>query len=124
MKAEKTYTSNEICRITKDTVIKGSLNSSSDIRIDGIFEGDLNTTAKVVVAETAQILGDIVCGDLDLLGIVKGSVYVNNVAHLKSTALFEGDLNTKKIAIEVGARFDGVCKMITDEEFEKVKTGK
>ena len=39
---------------------------------------------------------------------------------LKSDCRVDGDLHTKRLQVDLGARFNGNCKMIDDAEFEKV----
>lgn len=109
---------NEISRIAEGTVIKGSLASEYDIRIDGTFEGDLLTKGKLVVGNNARIKGNIVCETADIWGYVEGELVTAGVTSFKSVANFMGNLKTSRIAIEMGAVFNGTCKIISDEEFE------
>ena len=57
---------NEVSRIATGTVFKGEIESKSDIRIDGTFDGKINSTGRVVVGEGANVKGEIVCGDADI----------------------------------------------------------
>ena len=108
---------NEVSRIAEGTVVKGSLASEYDIRIDGTFEGDLLTKGKLVVGNNAHIKGNIVCDTADIWGRVEGELVTAGVTSFKSVASFMGNLKTSRIAIEMGAIFNGTCKIITDEEF-------
>ena len=45
---------NEVSRISTGTVLKGEINSPVDLRIDGIFEGRIFSSGRVVVGEKAD----------------------------------------------------------------------
>ena len=111
---------NEVSRISTGPVIKGEINSPNDIRIDGAFEGKLVCKGRVVVGEKAVIKGDIICENLDFWGRLEGSLYVKDILSLKDTCEVAGDLHVKRLAVELGARFNGACMMLTEGEFDKL----
>lgn len=100
--------------------MKGEINTDSDIRIDGEFEGKLVSKGRVVIGETAVITGDIVGTNVDFWGKMKGNFYVKDTLSLKSSAQVDGDMHTKRLQVELNARFNGSCHMIEDGEFEKL----
>ena len=71
-KMEPVVNANAISRISAGTIIKGEIISPCDIRIDGTFEGKIQSKGRVVVGESAHIKGDIVCDSIDLWGKVEG----------------------------------------------------
>ncbi|MGM9740354.1 MAG: polymer-forming cytoskeletal protein [Candidatus Cryptobacteroides sp.] len=111
---------NEVSRISTGTVIKGEINSPNDIRIDGTFEGKIICKGRVVAGEKAVIKGDIVCENVDFWGKLDGSLYVKDTLTLKDTCTVTGDLHIKRLVVELGARFNGACKMLVEGEFEKL----
>ena len=119
-KSEPNLNVNSISRISAGTVIKGEIISPSDIRIDGTFEGKVQTKGRVVVGETAVVKGDIICENIDLWGKVNGNVYVKDTLALMEGCQVDGNLNIKILSVELGATFNGNCRMITDGEFNKV----
>ena len=110
---------NTVCRISEGTSVKGEINSRNDLRIDGEVEGKLFSEGRIVVGEKALIKGAILCNDLDLWGAVDGDVYVKELLSVKSTAKVSGSLHVRKLQVEMGAAFNGTCKMITDSDFEE-----
>lgn len=118
-KTEATAPSNDICRISKGTSINGIVTSTSDIRIDGSFEGTLYTKGKLVVGDLSTIKGKIFCNSCDLWGCVDGEIYVEDIINLKSNSSFSGALKAPKVGIEVGAIFNGQCNIITKEAYTK-----
>lgn len=108
---------NEVSRISAGTEVQGNLISQSDIRIDGVFEGDMVTSGKLVLGDKATIMGNVICSSADIWGIVEGELCAKESITFKSTASFTGNLKTNKICIEMGAAFSGSCKIITEDEF-------
>jgi len=98
-------------RIEANTLIKGDISSAADFRIDGILEGNLNTTGKVVIGSTGKITGDVSCLQADIAGFFKGELEVAEILSLQETAQIEGKIYTKKIAIIPGAIFNAQCSM-------------
>ena len=108
---------NDVNRISVGTEIKGTLNSSGDIRIDGVFEGKLTTAGKLVIGEGAKFIGEIVCKSCDVWGHLEGSVVVKELLGLKKVGYIKGDVSCQKLVIEEGGSFNGTCNMINDSSF-------
>ena len=119
-KTEPVVNVNSISRISAGTVIKGEILSPTDIRIDGTFEGRVQSKGRVVVGESATIKGDIVCENVDLWGKVEGNLFVKDTLSLKEGCIVEGNLHIRRLAVELGATFNGNCKTITEAEFNKL----
>ena len=111
---------NEVSRVSAGTTIKGEIYSPSDIRIDGSFEGRIYSRCKVVVGEKAVITGDIICSNVDFWGKIKGNFYVKDTLSLKDTSTVDGDINVRRFQVELDAKFNGNCHMITEDEFDKI----
>jgi len=97
--------------IGNGTVIEGEISSNGDIRIDGIIRGSVTSKAKVVIGSTGQVEGDIVCQNADISGSVLGKTNVAEMLFLKTPARINGDIQTGKLVVEVGASFTGNCSM-------------
>ena len=119
-KPEQTVNVNSISRISAGTVIKGEILSPNDIRIDGTFEGKITSKGRVVLGETAVVKGDIVCNNIDLWGKVDGNVYVKDTLSLKEGCTMNGNLHVRRLSVELGATFNGNCKMISEADFDRV----
>lgn len=123
-KTETVVNVNSISRISAGTIIKGEIVSPCDIRIDGTFEGKIQSKGRVVIGETAFIKGDIICDNIDLWGKVEGNVFVKDTLNLKDGCVVNGNLNIRKISVELGATFNGNCKMISEADFDRVSGAK
>lgn len=122
-KVEANLNVNSVSRISAGTVIKGEINSPSDIRVDGTFEGRIISKGRVVVGESATIKGDVICENIDLWGNLDGNVFVKDTLSLKEGCEINGNLHIKRLSVELGATFNGNCHMITEAEFDKLSSG-
>lgn len=100
-----------INRIVEGTSIEGEIRCESNIRIDGVFVGNLTTKGRCVIGPNGKIEGTITCQNAEIEGIVKGKVHVQQLLSLKGSAKVEGDIFTDKLSIEPGAAFTGACNM-------------
>ena len=111
---------NDISRISAGTEVKGSLISRSDIRIDGVFEGELITSGKLVLGEKAVVRGNVMCANADIWGKMEGDLIVGDTVSFKQDSSYEGQLKTIRICIEMGASFSGGCQIINEAEFKSL----
>lgn len=110
--------------IRKGTNIKGDIECSGDIRIDGNLTGTLQAQGKVVIGETGKVEGEIICANADVSGTLKASIKVKELLLLKSTSNLVGDIHTNKLAIEPGANFSGSCSMGSVKDIQSVNKSK
>ncbi len=68
-------------------------------------------SAQLVIGPAGKVTGDIVCLNADIEGTVAGTIKVDGVLLLKSTAVFNGNIVTTKLGVENGAEFTGTCSM-------------
>lgn len=97
--------------IGNGTIIKGEIESNGDIRIDGKVCGILRSNGRIVLGQNGEVEGELYCKQADLSGHVNGKIFVDELTSLKSTSRVEGELTTRQLFIEIGARFSGKCDM-------------
>lgn len=107
----------EISRLSSSTEMKGALVSSSDIRIDGKFEGKIITEGKVVIGNTSVVTGDIIAMNAEIWGKVTGNLCIGDTLSLDDGCSVEGGFEVVRFSVELGASMNGTCRMITSEEF-------
>lgn len=117
-KTEPQVNINSVSRISAGTLFKGEMISPADIRIDGRFEGKIYSEGKVVVGEAAEIAGDVICTNVDIWGKMTGNLFVKDITSLKAGCAINGNLQVRRLIIELGATFNGNCRMITAEEYD------
>ena len=118
-KIEQAANVNLVSRISAGTYVKGEIISPNDLRIDGKFEGSIFSEGKVVIGESAEVNARIVCVNADVWGKTKGSFTVKDILAIKSDCTVEGELQVRRLIVELGAAFNGTCKMISEQEYEK-----
>ncbi len=102
-------------RLVEGTKISGDIVSESNIRIDGTVDGNVNSSAKIVIGENGSVTGNISCIDADIEGTLHGDAQINGVLILREKATIHGDINTVRIHIEEGATFNGACRMNSND---------
>jgi len=102
--------------IEKDTTFVGNFVSESDFRIDGTFEGSIETKGKVVIGEKGSINGTIVCSSADIAGNFTGTIQVKDLLSVESTGSVEGDVTISKLIVESGAIFNAKSSMKEEQE--------
>jgi cytoskeletal protein CcmA (bactofilin family) len=91
--------------ISSGMTVIGKVNCDGTIKIFGRIEGELHGST-VVIADGAQMEGDIVAEDLTVGGRVKGTIHAKRVK-LIGSADVDGDIYHRALSIEENARFEG-----------------
>jgi cytoskeletal protein CcmA (bactofilin family) len=109
-------------RFGSSTDLKGDIVSQEDFRIDGTFEGNFETTGKLVVGPSGKLSGTIKAGHAEVMGEISGDLIVKELLSIKSSAKIEGNVKTGKLSVEQGATFNATCEM-TSAKTVKVESG-
>lgn len=91
--------------IGPDVSIRGDIEASADLHIDGAVTGDI-VCAALVQGENSHIEGEVRAKSARLAGTVQGLVEVADLVVLKS-AKVEGDVSYDTLTIEQGATVNG-----------------
>ena len=102
---------NYVNRICAETRMVGEMETQHDMRIDGCFEGNIKTAGRLVIGETGKYKGTVQCKFLDVWGEFVGSVNAADVVSFKMGAVFDGEVHTGKLMMELGVVFNGTCVM-------------
>lgn len=93
------------------TKFKGSVNTDKPLRIDGAFEGEIQSTSLVYVTECGYLNGTVNCAEFQLVGRAEGTITCTELMEFAPTGQFKGDVTTKDIIIVKGSRLEGNCKI-------------
>jgi cytoskeletal protein CcmA (bactofilin family) len=93
------------------TTLKGDIQSQSDLRIDGVLIGNIQTAAKIVVGSQGVVEGDIQGLQADIVGKVNGNIRVRELLQLRGEAVVTGNIYAGKLQVEPSATFNGQCHM-------------
>jgi cytoskeletal protein CcmA (bactofilin family) len=94
--------------ISSGLSIVGKIVGHGALTIFGHVEGEVRAST-VMIAEGAQMLGDVVAEELTVGGHIKGTIHANRVK-LNNTGVVEGDIFHRTLAIEENARFEGMSR--------------
>ncbi len=83
-----------------------------NLRINGTFEGVLNTKGNLMIGENAVVNADITGESIIVAGKVSGNITAIKDLKLISPARVIGDIKTPLLSIAEGAIFDGVSRML------------
>ena len=97
--------------ISQDTTIIGDLTSSGDFRIDGVIEGNIKSTGKIVVGNTGFIKGTLQGTDAYFEGKFSGKLTLSGTLTLKPSAHIEGEVVVGKLSVDPDATFNVKCTM-------------
>jgi cytoskeletal protein CcmA (bactofilin family) len=104
-----------INRIVEGTLVEGTINSDSNLRIDGEFKGNLITKGRLVVGLKGKVSGTVNCLCCDVEGTLEGDVTVLELLSMKSSSTVQGDLYYGQLSVEAGAKALGTFRMGVSE---------
>ena len=122
MAENKFFSSPSVDIIESSTKIVGDIFSEADFRIDGIVEGNVTTSGKIVVGKSGKINGKINCSNADISGSISGKIEVNEVLSLMSESLIKGDIVTGKLSVEEGAQVEASISMKSGKQLKAVES--
>ena len=94
----------------------GHLKSDGGIRVEGTFEGLLESAGNVIVGESAKVLADISARNVSVAGSVKGNITANGRLEILSTGRVWGDIHVTSFLIDEGGVFRGQSLMQATDE--------
>jgi len=95
------------------TKFRGEIQADGSIRIDGIYEGSIETAGNLIIGEQAKIVADIVAHNVSVSGAVKGDIHANRVEVLETGHIW-GDLRVNSFTLDDGGFVSGQVHMHTD----------
>jgi cytoskeletal protein CcmA (bactofilin family) len=108
--------------ISSGTIVNGDLVSDNDLRIDGTINGNVSSTAKIIIGPSGYVEGNIEGQQADITGKVSGNIIVKEILQLRGTCLVQGNITAEKLQIEPTAVFNGQCHMSSAATFIQMST--
>ncbi len=93
------------CRIT------GTLEISGESVIEGVVEGEIKSTGKLTISESASVDANIHGELVRVFGEVTGDIECTELLELHVGARVSGDITSPSLVIEDGVVFEGRCSM-------------
>jgi cytoskeletal protein CcmA (bactofilin family) len=107
--------------IGKSVVIKGELNGSEDLTIEGQVEGKIELRQNVLtIGANGKIKAQVFAKSVIILGEVTGNVSASDKVDIRDNGSVDGDIAAPRVAIAEGAHFRGSIDM---QKTGSAKTG-
>ncbi|MBP7056710.1 MAG: polymer-forming cytoskeletal protein [Candidatus Omnitrophica bacterium] len=103
-----------------DASMQGSLvfKDPVNLRINGRFEGTLDTKGSLMIGENASVDADISGDSIVIAGRVNGNIRASKELKLIAPAHVVGELSTPILSVAEGAVIDGMVRMVTKKDPE------
>jgi cytoskeletal protein CcmA (bactofilin family) len=102
----------DVVNIGKSVVIKGELNGSEDLTIEGHVEGKIELKDHVLtIGPNGKIKAQVFAKAVIVLGEVHGNVTASEKVDIRDGGSVDGDIISPRVAIAEGAHFRGSVDM-------------
>jgi cytoskeletal protein CcmA (bactofilin family) len=102
----------DVVNIGKSVVIKGELNGSEDLTIEGHVEGTIQLKDHVLtIGPNGRIKAQVFAKSVVVLGEVTGNVTASDKVDIRDNGSVDGDIISPRVAIAEGAHFRGSVDM-------------
>jgi cytoskeletal protein CcmA (bactofilin family) len=102
----------DVVNIGKSVVIKGELNGSEDLTIEGHVEGKIELKDHVLtIGPNGKIKAAVFAKSVIVLGEVNGNVTASEKVDIRDGGAVDGDIVSPRVAIAEGAHFRGTVDM-------------
>ena len=106
--------------LAKGVEMEGIAKLEGVVRIDGHFNGAINTDDTLIIGENAVIRGSISADEIICSGKIEANMTANKRIQLLTPAVLIGDITTPSFSMEDGAFFQGVCDMGLSRRVERL----
>jgi cytoskeletal protein CcmA (bactofilin family) len=114
------HTSGSATLVSAGTIVNGDLVSDNDLRIDGTINGNVSSSAKIVVGPSGYVEGNIEGHQADITGKVSGNITVKELLQLRGSSNVQGNIAAGNLQIEPSAIFNGQCRMGSETKFVQI----
>lgn len=97
--------------ISANVSMRGTLAFHKVLRIDGIFEGELLSSGKIIIGPTGQVKANIDLEEAYISGKVEGNIRVRGKLVLRGRAEIRGDISASSMSVDEGVMITGHVKV-------------
>jgi cytoskeletal protein CcmA (bactofilin family) len=102
----------DVVNIGKSVVIKGELNGSEDLTVEGYVEGRVELRDHVLtVGPNGRIKAEVFAKAVIVLGEITGNVTASEKVDIREKGSVDGDIISPRVAIAEGSHFRGSVDM-------------
>ncbi len=97
-----------------ETAFTGVLKFDDSLKINGRFEGSIESDGFLVVENGAQVLADVRVGSLVVGGEIRGDVHASRRLELLDGGCIHGNVRCPNLVMAEGTCILGRCEMLSD----------
>lgn len=94
---------------------QGRLKTQGNVRVDGYYDGCIETTGNVVIGQAAKVTADIIASNVQVWGLVKGSISAAGRLEILPSGRVWGEIRVASLLIDEGGVFRGKSLMAGEE---------
>ena len=91
----------------KGARVRGRVQGSGDLRVEGQIEGDVTVTGDLAIEDGGGVKGDIDAASVVIGGALTGDVAARGPVSIRATAQVSGNMGGAEVSLEEGAVFSG-----------------
>ena len=111
-----TAESPQLATVGKSVSIKGEVSGREDLFLDGRLEGSIQLSeSSLTIGPNGNVRANISAKDVIIAGTLEGNIAAGGRTQIRKTAVVNGDVRTRRIAIEEGAYFKGKLEIFGAE---------
>src|SRR5262249_47362771 len=101
----------------KSVFVKGDITGNEDVYVDGQVEGAIQLPGNsLTIGPNGRVHANITARNLIVGGSLDGNIQVTERTEFRRTAVVNGDVQSKRIAIEEGAYFNGKLEIVPESK--------
>ena len=101
--------------IGKTILIKGEISGQEDVYVDGQIEGSVQLIGNsLTIGPNGKVHASVAAKNVTVGGSLEGNIQASERTEMRKSAVVNGDVQTRRIAIEEGAFFKGKLEILTD----------
>ncbi len=110
-----TPASGGFANIGKSVVIKGDISGNEDIYVDGQVDGSIQLVGNsLTIGPNGRVHASVAAKNVTVGGSLEGNIHAAERTEMRKSAVVNGDVQTRRIAIEEGAYFKGKLEILSD----------
>ena len=101
--------------IGKTILIKGEISGQEDVYVDGQIEGSVQLIGNsLTIGPNGKVHASVAAKNVTVGGSLEGNIQASERTEMRKSAVVNGDVQTRRIAIEEGAFFKGKLEILTE----------
>lgn len=106
--------------LCSDVEFKGAISFKDFLRLDGKFEGDINSPGTLIIGENGIVKAEITIGNIIIEGKIYGNITAQDKIELRGNAQLFGDIKATRLVVSEGVVFVGRSDVNPNNKIEKL----